>query len=242
MLHPCRSSSFPQTPTRQEHDDLLDSFPSLKIKANQQKVSPAMSSLQCYYGLNSLSPQESPESHNSKPLSSHRKSRSLNKLNDNEESENIDEGDVEKWNETPVRRRLKFESESIPCPPEKILREDSNNNATAFSASKGQGLALRSKVASRSTMSSELENSILPNGITRTSDALMLEAVLGVRKSLSTPSFQDQETSNSLSLWSTSRWSLKQDLQAFSTAVIATPIFDGLPIQLNSRKTKTALD
>ncbi|TKY64146.1 hypothetical protein E2542_SST14036 [Spatholobus suberectus] len=63
----------------------------------------------------------------------------------------------------------------------------------------------------------------------------------GVRKSPRT-CLQDQDNSDSSSIWPTSMWSLKPDLQAFSTATIGKPIFDGLPKPITGRRNKAALD
>ena len=51
-----------------------------------------------------------------------------------------------------------------------------------------------------------------------------------------------QDTSGSSSIWPTSMWSLKPDLQALSSAAIGKPIFDGLPKPITGRKNKAALD
>ncbi|KAG6429379.1 hypothetical protein SASPL_107429 [Salvia splendens] len=56
---------------------------------------------------------------------------------------------------------------------------------------------------------------------------------------LSTLSLMDTDISALSSLWETSKWSLKPDFQALSSA--ALPIFDGLPKPI-SRKNKAALD
>ncbi|XP_059633374.1 uncharacterized protein LOC132276119 [Cornus florida] len=48
----CRPSSSEQTPPRRRHSDLFESLESLKVDSSpQRKVSPAMSTLQGYYGL-----------------------------------------------------------------------------------------------------------------------------------------------------------------------------------------------
>ncbi|PON98868.1 hypothetical protein TorRG33x02_054830 [Trema orientale] len=73
-------------------------------------------------------------------------------------------------------------------------------------------------------------------------DSLLTDGFSGVRKSSSTPSLQDPDTNGSVSIRSTSKWSLKPDIQGFSTAAIAKPIFDGLPKPITGRRSKAALD
>ncbi|PON77743.1 hypothetical protein PanWU01x14_024990 [Parasponia andersonii] len=73
-------------------------------------------------------------------------------------------------------------------------------------------------------------------------DSLLTDGFSGVRKSSSTPSLQDPDTNGSVSIRSTSKWSLKPDIQGFSTAAIAKPMFDGLPKPITGRRSKAALD
>ncbi|KAF2302548.1 hypothetical protein GH714_037685 [Hevea brasiliensis] len=175
--------------------DLIDSFKSLSLKSSQRKVSPAMSSLQGYYGL--------------KPIADQKISQ-------------------EKWNEKLVRRRS--------SQPEMLMMEESSGAAS--SAITGKSLALRSKAASRTVLPVDRETSgLTPVPI----DSLAAGGFSSVRKSSSTSNLHDQDNSSS-SIWPTSKWSLKPDLQALSAAAIGRPFFDGLPKPITGRRNKAALD
>ncbi|OVA05745.1 Peptidoglycan-binding lysin domain [Macleaya cordata] len=112
-----------------------------------------------------------------------------------------------------------------------------------FSAVTGRGLALRPKSVSRNLMAADSDISWLnpiPVGL---GDSLMTDGFVAVRKSSSTSNLQDQDNNGSASIWPTTRWSLKPDLQALSSATAITrPIFDGLPKPVNGRRNKAALD
>ncbi|XP_052205939.1 uncharacterized protein LOC127810468 [Diospyros lotus] len=270
------SSSSEVTPSQRRHSDLFDSFQSLKLKSSpQQRVSPAMSTLQNYYGTRSNDQrtasegfemavyrkggshyledgpfmQSSPQSN--PPLSHHRKSKSVTNglwsensqlLNDILAVTEAREGDSDKWNEKLIRRRQKSEADFSARAPEMLLKED-NSSSGGFSAITGKGLALRPKAANRTASGADGEASLLnpiPIGL---GDSVVADGLGGVRKSSSTPSLQDQENgAASSSIWPTSKWSLKSDLQALSTAAITRPIFDGLPKPITGRKSKAALD
>ncbi|KAJ9189392.1 hypothetical protein P3X46_000695 [Hevea brasiliensis] len=228
--------------------DLIDTFKSLSLKSSQRKVSPAMSSLQGYYGLKPIADQKisqgskmedvqhlrrSPASNT--PLSHHRKSRSFINGLQNENDEVADnqllemrESDSEKWNEKLVRRRS--------SQPEMLMMEESSGAAS--SAITGKSLALRSKAASRTVLPVDREASgLTPVPI----DSLAAGGFSSVRKSSSTSNLHDQDNSSS-SIWPTSKWSLKPDLQALSAAAIGRPFFDGLPKPITGRRNKAALD
>ncbi|KAJ1427617.1 LysM domain [Sesbania bispinosa] len=238
------------SPSDHAHCELLESFQSLGMKSSERKVSPAMSSLQGYYGLkvnsspseNGSLPRNSPVS--DRPLSRHRKSRSLVNVILEEIMEKSDispdaesrEGSSGKW-----KRRQKSEADFSRI-PELLLREDNSSNGGLPSRT-GKGLALRQKAASRTAVATDSESSGLnpvPNGL---GDTFLADGSSGVKKSSSTSCLQDQDNScSSSSIWPTSMWSLKPDLQALSTAAIGKPIFDGLPKPITGRKNKAALD
>lgn len=264
-----------QTPAVRRHSDLFDSLQSLKLKSSpQRRVSPAMSSLQGYYGLkqkdrNALGegcemavyhkggahyledgPFGKPSPLSNPPLGLHRKSKSLaNGLSENGDVDNTVsvargiEGESDNWIDKLIRRRQKSEADFTKRTPEKLLKED-NSSSGGFSAVAGKGLALRPKAAaSRSTADPDAGwPSPIPMGLVDSST----DNYSGVRKSSSTPSFQDQDkdssSTSSSSIWPTTKWSLKSDLQALSTAAIAMPIFDGLPKPMTGRRNKAALD
>ncbi|PQQ07962.1 Peptidoglycan-binding lysin domain [Prunus yedoensis var. nudiflora] len=107
--------------------------------------------------------------------------------------------------------------------------------------SNGQCLALRPKAANRTALGTDVEAggmNPIPVGL---GDSFITDGLSGVRKSSSTSNLQDHDSSSSAFIWSTSKWSLKPDLQAFSTAAIRKPIFDGLPKPITGRR-KAALD
>ncbi|XP_027361557.1 uncharacterized protein LOC113869435 [Abrus precatorius] len=234
------------------HHELLESFQSLGMKSFERKVSPAMSSLQGYYGLKLTSSSSdgsfsrtSPMSN--RPLSHHRKSKSLVNVILEEIMEKSDiapaaktrEVDSNKLNDKLVQRRQKSVADFTQI-PELLMREDSSSSG-GLPSRKGKGLALRPKAASRTAATTDSESSALnavPIGV---GEAYLNDGSSGVRKSSSTSCLQDEENSGSSSIWPTSMWSLKPDLQAFSTATIAKPIFDGLP-KPTGRRNKAALD
>uniref|UniRef100_A0A5B6ZP83 LysM domain-containing protein n=1 Tax=Davidia involucrata TaxID=16924 RepID=A0A5B6ZP83_DAVIN len=260
-------SSSEQTPPRHRHSNLFESFQSLKLNSSPQRnLSPAMSNLQGYYGLKPTDKKTASEGFemavyreggahyledgpfaktspiSNLPLSHHKKSKSVGNGFLPENGELADEVslaeardvDSEKWNEKSVRRRQKSEADSTSRTPERLLKEDNSG----FSAMKGKGLALRPKAASRGTDTEAGWVNPIPIGL---GDSLVADAFDGVRKSSSTSSLQDQEGGTS-SIRPTSKWSLKTDLQALSTAAITRPIFDGLPKPITGRRNKTALD
>ncbi|XP_042504490.1 uncharacterized protein LOC122081420 [Macadamia integrifolia] len=258
-----------QSPSRR-HSDVLESIQSLRLKSAQHKVSPAMSTLQGYYGLKHSSKNgvaetemaiyktdsayyledELPKSSSLSNLSSglHRKSRSLVNgfLPENGELLDVlvvEAGDLEaeRSNDKSVRRRQKAENDSASRTPEMLLKED-NSGGSGFSTTAGRGLALRPKSGSRANLAADADSGSLypvPVGL---GDFVIADGSSGVRKSSSTSSLQDQDNNNSSSIWPTSKWSLKTDLQALSAVTIARPIFDGLPKPITGRRNKAALD
>lgn len=259
----CRQSSYEQTPPRGLQSDLFDSFQYLNPKSSQLKVSPAMSSLQGYYRLRpkdqkntsegfemavnrneyshhlegGLYLKPSPASH--PPLCLHRKTRSLvnELLDENNELVNklfLDEA-KEIESEKLVRRRQKSETDFTSIYSDLLIREE--NSGAAFSTITGKCLALRPKAGNRATKHVEAAGLIsAQSGPRDVADGFPM-----VRKSSSTPSLNDQDSISS-SIWPTSKWSLKPDLQALSASTITRPIFDGLPKPTTGRKNKTALD
>lgn len=269
----CRPSSSEQTQPNRRHSDLFDSLQSLKLKPSpQRKVSPAMSSLQDYYGITPADQKSASEGFemavyrktglrdpedgpftmstplSNQPLSLHGKSESVangfmtenGDLVDHASSQDAKDNDSDRWVEKLVRRRQKSDDDFLST-PEMLLKED-NSIGGGFSAIAGKGLALRPKSASRTASAADGEASLInpiPIGL---GDSLIAENLAGVRKSSSTSSLQDSDSSTLASLWPTSKWSLKPDFQGLSTASITKPIFDGLPKPITSRRNKAALD
>ncbi|KAF8398720.1 hypothetical protein HHK36_014577 [Tetracentron sinense] len=248
-------------PSRRGSSDVLESFQSIRLNSPQWKVSPAMSTLQGYYGLktpNHKSAEEGTEmavyrtdraryledeelprslSVSDPPPSRHRKSRSLVNgfLPENgelaEDMPVAEAGEVEadKSGEKSVRRRQKVEAGSSSRTPERLLKDD-NSNGSGFLAMIGKGLALRPKSASRTSLAADADSwwlNPIPVGL---GDSLIADGFAGVRKSSSTSNLQEQDHNSSSSLWPTSKWSLRPDVQA------------GLPKPITGRRNKAALD
>lgn len=148
----------------------------------------------------------------------------------------------EKSGDKSVRRRQKAEADSKTTIPVRFLKEDNFGGSSGFSPATGKGLAMRPKSASRTSLAPESEAGWLNSIPVGMGDSLITDGLGGVRKSSSTPSLQDPDSSNSSSAWPTARWSLKSDLQALSNAAITIPIFDGLPNPISGRRSKAALD
>ncbi|KAL6295398.1 hypothetical protein ACE6H2_003540 [Prunus campanulata] len=264
----CQTSSD-QTPPRHTQGDMFESFRSLRVTP-QRKASPAMDSLQSYYGLKPRNQNSITEGFemavyknggghylenghflggspaSDKPFGQRRKSRSLVKLDENGElSDSMPvtetrEGDSDQFGEKLIRRRQKSEAD-FSRTPEMLLGDNSGGGTAGFSAFTGQCLALRPKAANRTALGTDVEAggmNPIPVGL---GDSFITDGLSGVRKSSSTSNLQDHDSSSSAFIWSTSKWSLKPDLQAFSTAAIRKPIFDGLPKPITGRR-KAALD
>ncbi|PIN01183.1 hypothetical protein CDL12_26311 [Handroanthus impetiginosus] len=268
---PPRASSYQQNASSRRHSDLFDSFPSLKLKSSsEQKVSPAMSSLQGYYGLRPADQKGAGEGFemavyrkggaryledafaksspiSNPPLSHQRKSKSTANCLMSENGELIDQvlsqeaesSESDKWIEKLVRQRQKSEVDFTVRTPEKLLKENTSSNS--ISVITGKGLALRPKSASRAVTGVDSEAGSVNPIPTSLGDAFSSNGVNGVRKSSSASSLQDSDSGTLSSIWPTSKWSLKPDFQALSTAAITRPIFDGLPKPSN-RRNKAALD
>ncbi|KAF8723141.1 hypothetical protein HU200_022297 [Digitaria exilis] len=226
---------------RRIHDEILDSI----LKTPKPKVSPAMSLLQGYYGLapppkrdqtsegtemavyrkgkssySDVEPWLEPPNSDPFPLQN-RKTRSLNigsSLFDGDADEN---GDSERL----IRRRQKADGELLP-------REE---NGGDFLASAGKGLALRPKSSSRPDMNKSQQN------LFAMAEPLFGNGVQTVRKSSSTPEFQEPEsnTSSSSSIWSASKWSINTDAFALPLPI---PRFDNIPKPIAAWRNKAARD
>lgn len=251
-----------QTPPRRR-SDILETLQSLKV-TSERKVSPAMSSLQGYYGLKPIEngashegcemsvyskgsatyledgPFPKPSPGMNPPLSLHRKSRSLANglsMEDYDLSKDTPPSNPPRngWMNKIPRQRQNMEADLTSRTPEKLLKEESSAGGW-FSAIAGKGLALRNKAGSRTNLASEAD------GATSSADSNSADGLSGVRKSSSTSSLQDQENGGGVSIFSASKWSLKPDLQALSTSAIARPILDGFSKPITGRKNKAALD
>eukprot|EP00262_Sarcandra_glabra_P003947 TRINITY_DN14852_c0_g2_i1.p1 TRINITY_DN14852_c0_g2~~TRINITY_DN14852_c0_g2_i1.p1 ORF type:complete len:349 (+),score=50.18 TRINITY_DN14852_c0_g2_i1:3-1049(+) len=260
-------SSLEQTPPRRRQSDFLESFQSLKLKSPQQRVSPAMCSLQGYYHLETSNEKGSAEGTEmavyrkdgaqyledqtlpktllvSDPLPSrHRKCRSLvndflleiSELSDNVPVSEPEDDETKRSNVSSIRRRQKPDTDPVPHIPDLILKDESGNG---FPGRTGKCLGLRPKSASRAPMAADMGFGRV--NATPIEESLMTGGFAGVRKSSSTSDLHDPE--NGPSVRTTSKWNLKPDLQAVSTAAITRPMFDGLPKPITGRWNKAALD
>ncbi|GAB2275281.1 hypothetical protein Dimus_010041 [Dionaea muscipula] len=262
-------SNIERTPPRRR-SDILETLHSLRVTP-EKKVSPAMSSLLGYYGLKPsdsgmlydgfemavynkgtacyLEDGPSPKPAMNPPLSLHRKSRSLANglmIEDCDLSKDVpaiaaNEPGRDGWISKLARQRQKSDADFTRHTPEKLLKEE-NSTGGWFSAIAGKGLALRNKAASRINLASETDGAGTNTCSSGPGDSTGADSSSGVRKSCSTSSLQDQENGSSSSIFSASKWSLRQDLQALSTSAIARPILDGFSKPITGRKSKTALD
>nr|KJB79872.1 hypothetical protein B456_013G070300 [Gossypium raimondii] len=232
-------SSANESPAKNLSVDWLDSFQSLRLKS-PRRVSPAMSSLQGYYGLKPTEKKTMPEGFE---MALYRKGEADYLEDDIMSAGEGKEGEPDnKSNEKLIRRRQKSEADFTA----RLLKEDNTGNV-GFPAITAKQLALRSKAGSRM-------NSAAVDGFNVATMILGEECTVNgygeVRKSSSTSCLHDhQENSSNIgssslsSLWpAASKWSLKPDLQALSTAGIKRPILDGFTKPMPARKNKAALD
>ncbi|GFQ02207.1 lysm and putative peptidoglycan-binding domain-containing protein 2 [Phtheirospermum japonicum] len=217
-------SSSEKAPSNRRHSpsDLFDSFQSLKLKSSSEhQVSPAMRNLRGYYGLirqtqtddnNQKSTSEGFEMsvYHHHPLSHHRKSKS-------------------------VANGLTSASGGNGLLDPLISQESENNTSSSDKWTIAKLLRRRQKSEADFTGKVRPNKSGGPNpGPIESGD----DSLGGVRKSSSTSStssLQDDDSSdNNGSIWSTtSKWSLKPDFQALSSAAIIPNI---------ARRNKAALD
>lgn len=250
---PCLSNGYEtrgqanhaRTPYHHVQRNLFDSFQSLKSNP-QRKVSPAMNSLQGYYGLKPTDQRPPSEGcqmtvfrkREAKCLEdcpllkpsrlykdSHRKTKSLANflLADNsEEPDNIISSDFREseyceWKDKLVRSRQKSEGDFSTSVPEMLLKED-NSNTGGVPAITGKGLALRPAAASRTAVGTDTEGCGFNTVQFVLGDPFLSDRISEVRKSSSTPSLEDQGVSS------------------------PSPIWHGLPKPISRWKNKAALD
>ncbi|XP_073112712.1 uncharacterized protein [Elaeis guineensis] len=207
-----------QTPLHQPHIDVLDSFHSLKLKPPRCKISPAMSSLQGYYGLTPPKRGPTPEG---TEMAVFKARRSL--CLEDEPLPVVEAADNSEA-ERSIRRRQKADAQPSHRTPELLLE----NSSGGYSGRTAKGLALRPpKSGSRTDMDMGRPNGV-PFG-----ESLVADGFSTVRKSSSTSNLQDPD--NSSSIRPTNKWTLKHD-------AFARPLFDGLPKPTSVRRNKAALD
>ncbi|XXG72077.1 hypothetical protein AAC387_Pa07g1248 [Persea americana] len=233
--------------------DVLSSFQLPKMSSAQWGVSPAMSSLQGYYGLAPSSdvgaaegtkmvvntrgmaqyledvPQHKTSIYADPTLSPHRRSRSYASGFPLCTSGFADEKSEHRHSQT--------DGDQAFHTPVLLLKDDTSNSC-GFSGLTGNSLALRPKSSSRTSPLRDTDldrvNSI-PIGVT-----FFFERFSGFRKSSSTSDLGDTE--NSSTVWPTSKLAKRSDLQATSTGSSTRTIFDGLPKPVTIRRNKAAMD
>ncbi|XP_049382088.1 uncharacterized protein LOC125846595 [Solanum stenotomum] len=261
-------SSSEQTSSSRRHSDIFDSFQSLKLKSSPQpKVSPAMSSLQGYYGLKPPDQKAASEgfemavyrkggSHyledgpfykssslSNPPLSLQRKSKSVANGFMSENGVPANHLSTQDTRDNGSDRwfeklvRRRQKSETDFTRTPEMLLKEDNSNSGWFSAVTGKGLALRPKSANRTLSGADAEANSINPIPIGLGDSLLNDNTSVVRKSSSTSNLQDSDSGTLSSLWN-----LKPDFQAISTAAITKPIFDGLPKPITGRRNKAALD
>uniref|UniRef100_A0A0A8YQP5 LysM domain-containing protein n=1 Tax=Arundo donax TaxID=35708 RepID=A0A0A8YQP5_ARUDO len=177
-------------------------------KPPRSAVSPSISLLQGYYGL--TPPPKGNLANEGTEMATytkghHRKARSLSSgfsFVNGDANKEIEDA------EKPIRRRQKAEGELT-------TREDNGGSVLARA---GQRLALRPKSGSRSDMNNSQQD-LLASWMPSYGDGLHT-----VKKSSSSPEFQDSDSISIASVWLKSNWSLKPD--AFT---LPLPLFDGIP-------------
>ena len=170
-----RENSSERRPTRNGQYAMKEPLQSLRLKPPKNKISPAMTILQKYYGLDSSdsrdmfgeremamhTPSNSDHSRDEwllKPSlirNHHSKSTNLSfdLLTGNDEvSENvpytdISDGGSEKSDEKSVRRRQKSNVQNGGSTPERIYKEGNNSNGSNCSSSTGKSFYMRPKIS-----------------------------------------------------------------------------------------------
>ncbi|AES76360.1 putative LysM domain-containing protein [Medicago truncatula] len=251
-----RENSSERRPPRNGQSAMKEPLQSLRLKPPKQKISPAMTILQKYYGLDSSNSRDtsgetelamytSSTSDHSRddwlpkpsPIPNHH-SKSTNLpfdlLTGNDEVSDymcftdISDGGGDRSDEKSVRRRQKADVDNGGTTPERLFKEGNNSNGSNGSSSNGKTFSMRPKSASRASLFPESSDSGWLDSISvGLGDSIFVDGLSGVRKSSSASSLREQEKYNSA---------------ATAWPTISKPIFDGLPIPITGRRSKTALD
>ncbi|XP_030472348.2 uncharacterized protein LOC115690215 isoform X1 [Syzygium oleosum] len=150
----------------------------------------------------------------------------------------------EESNTKSTRNCQETEAGSPNATPEKLLKGENGGGNSSFLATRGKALVLRAKSASRTSLATDAQSSWTNSTRAGAGDDIIVNEHPGLQKASSASSLQIQDTTNSSSIWETSKWSLKPDLPLFSAASLTGPILDGLalPITISGWRSKTALD
>lgn len=261
ILDSASSGSREETPPQKHHENGGPDVSRLLTRAKPPRasISPAMSSLQGFYGLKPSSNNTAMEAINNgatsgtvllppgsevelasrasaTPLSASpiRSQKLRNSVNGHSSTNGhhlpgdfslvdaTDEDDTSNRSSPMdkfVRRRQQQKTDfDSPCRTPELLIKDDTAGTPPLRSSGGKGLALRPKSGSKAD----------PTPTRTSSESLLSNGFLGVRKSSSTPNFEESDGS---SLWSTGKWAIK-------TEAITRPLLDSWPKLLN----KIALD
>lgn len=254
-----RKSNCEQDSTRLISSNLLDSFQSLRIKSSTLKTPlqathqaniPAICEMTAYRKgeVDQLGAHPMLASSLNPDGSCHRKSRSFA---NGFPFENIELTDVItsptgatdsiKGGEQLVRRRQKSMADFSTATESISNKTYTSNNSECLSMiRKSLDVRLKGAAAARTNAASNGVNEVskLTPNLTDDvgGDSFMSNRILGGRRSSSTCNLQEAEKGHSSSsMWSTSSWSLKTDLQALSSAMVTKSIFEGLPKSASTR-------
>ncbi|KAG8073113.1 hypothetical protein GUJ93_ZPchr0006g43703 [Zizania palustris] len=204
----------------------LDPF----LKPPRSTVSQSLSLLQRYYGL-APPPKGDPENEGTEMATyskgQHMKDRSLSTgFSVVSGDDTLETDDAEK----PIRRRQKADAE--------FSTREGNNGGVLMKA--GPGLALRPKCGNRPDLNNSQQD------LVATAAPSYGDGLQAVRKSSSTPEFQDSDNSIA-SVWLKSKWILKPDAFTLTLPIllfdsIPKPLFDSIPNPLAAWRNKAARD
>ncbi|KAG8365755.1 hypothetical protein BUALT_Bualt17G0004900 [Buddleja alternifolia] len=259
---PKRPSTSEQTPSIRRHSDLFDSFQSLKLKSSSKQVSPAMSSLQGYYGLSQSDQKPARDgfemavynrkggSHyledgpfstsiSNRPLSHQRKSKSVANVFMSENGGLLN----------PLLSQDQEADNNNSRWIEKLLRRRQKSEAD-FSCRTPEKLLKEENSSSGSAISAITGKGLAlrpksgggPNPIPiNLGDSFVMDNTNdnGVRKSSSTSSLQESSDNNGNN--GNGALSMSSIWPTLSTAAMTRPIFDNLPKPIG-RRNKKALD
>ncbi|CAI8593391.1 unnamed protein product [Vicia faba] len=230
-----REKSGERRPPRIGQSAMKEPLQSLRLKPPKQKISPAMTILQKYYGLDSSSSRdtsgETEMAIYTSSTSDHSRDEWLPKPSPipNHHSKSTNSSfDLLTGNDE-VSERQKADVDNGGTTPERIFKEGNNSNGSngSGSSSNGKAFSMRPKSASRASLFSESDSGWLDSIPVGFGESIFTDGLSGVRKSSSASSLREQEKYNSA---------------ATAWPTISKPIFDGLPIPITGRRSKTALD
>lgn len=262
----CRQITCDQNSEQQMHLGPFDSFQSLRIKLPpERKISPAMSSLQGYYGLKPTA--QSPMSERFEmvvyrngearnlgdwhllesfptsrlPLDSNRRSKSYANVylaHPDELNDNINVADVRKSEPNNWNKKLvrrRQKSEANFASQPPETVLEENGSSDGLVVSPITGKSLSPR--HKSTYRSVSAAEAMKTGLSP-APFVLGDSLLGDQISGVRKSSSTSNLEHQSPIWPASKW----DLQVLSTVAIAKPILDGLPNTMSGRRNKTAVD